>query len=184
MEDLLQIMLNRRSVRNYSGEEVPEEAVRTILKAGLIAESNKNTRPWEMIVVRDKVKLKTMANCRTKGAELLARADVAIAVFGNPEITDVWVEDCAIVLAHMHLMADAIGIGSCWVQARNRRAVNGQSTDNYLKDLLGTPKHWGAVGILALGMPAMHPSPHTEDDMDWTKVHQEMYHVVQEKKKL
>ena len=40
--DLLEVMRNRRSVRVYTGETVPEDQVEQILKAGLLSASGKN----------------------------------------------------------------------------------------------------------------------------------------------
>ena len=49
--DLLEVMSNRRSVRTYTNEAVPEEKVQKILKAGLLAASGKNLKPWEFIEI-------------------------------------------------------------------------------------------------------------------------------------
>ena len=47
--DLLEIMRRRRSIRNYSGEEIPEESLTKVLQAGLLSASGKAKRPWEFI---------------------------------------------------------------------------------------------------------------------------------------
>lgn len=52
--DLLKIMENRRSVRNYTGETIPEEKIDKILKAGLLSASGRSKKPWEFIVVKNK----------------------------------------------------------------------------------------------------------------------------------
>ena len=41
---------------------------------------------------------------------MLENAGCAILVFANPEKTDVWVEDCSIVMSNMHLMADSLDL--------------------------------------------------------------------------
>jgi len=51
---LLEIMMNRRSVRNYTGEKIPQEKLEQILQAGLLSASGRNRRPWELIVVQEK----------------------------------------------------------------------------------------------------------------------------------
>ena len=58
--------------------------------------------------------------------ELPDIAMAAIAVLGNPEAADTWIEDCSIVMANMHLEAAASGVGSCWVQGRMRTAADGR----------------------------------------------------------
>ena len=51
--DLLEIMRRRRSIRNYSGEEIPEESLTKVLQAGLYRR-RKGKTPVEFIVVRQK----------------------------------------------------------------------------------------------------------------------------------
>ena len=41
----------------------------------------------------------------------------------------------------MHLMADALGLGNCWIQGRCREAENGQSTECFCRELLGVPEN-------------------------------------------
>ena len=47
------VILNRRSVRQYKKEQVPEFMVRRILEAGRFAPSSGNYQPWKFIVIRD-----------------------------------------------------------------------------------------------------------------------------------
>ena len=47
--ELLDIMRNRRSIRKYTEEDIPEESLTKVLQAGLLAESGKAIRPWEFI---------------------------------------------------------------------------------------------------------------------------------------
>ena len=120
-EQMMETFLNRRSVRSYTGEAVPMEKLNTIIMAGLSSASSRAIRPWDLIVVRDKDKLIEMSGCRLKGSSrMLAGADAAIVVVGDEERSDVWIEDCSVVMANMHLMASALGVGSCWIQGRDR----------------------------------------------------------------
>ena len=139
--DLLEIMKNRRSVRTYTGEPVGEEKLEQILQAGLLSASGRAVRPWELIVVREKKVLKKMVASRATGAKMLEGADCAVVVLGDAEKTDVWTEDCSIVMMNMHLMADSLGVGSCWIQGRLREASDGQTTESYLRDLLEYPEN-------------------------------------------
>ena len=91
----------------YSGEPVPQELLDRIVRAGLVSASGRRRRPWELVVVRDRGTLDKLAECRDSGSAMLAGADAAIVVLGNPEVADTWVEDCSIVMANMHLEASA-----------------------------------------------------------------------------
>ena len=173
--DLLQKMLNRRSVRTYLEEPVPEEKLELVLKAGLAAPSGRNRKPWEFVVVRNRETLEQLSRCRTAGAGMLAGAGCAIVVLADPEKTDVWTEDCAIAMANMHLMADALGLGSCWIQGRLREAPGGKSTEDCVKALLKAPEGYVLEAILALGVIGEHPTPHGEEELPREKVHWESF---------
>ena len=153
-EQMLETFLNRRSVRSYTGEAVPMEKLNQIIMAGLSSASSRAARPWDLIVVRDKDKLIEMSGCRLKGSSrMLAGADVAIVVVGDEERSDVWIEDCSVVMANMHLMASALGVGSCWIQGRDREAIDGETTEDFLRRILQFPAECRLEAILSLGMP-------------------------------
>ncbi|MBQ2063810.1 MAG: nitroreductase family protein, partial [Firmicutes bacterium] len=78
MSDLLEMLLQRRSIRKYNGEPIPDEMIDQILEVGLASETSRNTRCWEFIVVRNKETLAKMAHFRLHSALMLEGADAAI----------------------------------------------------------------------------------------------------------
>jgi nitroreductase len=78
-------------------------------------------------------------------------------------------------MANMHLMADSLGLGSCWVQCRLRGAVDGRSTEEYVRDILHFPETHRLEAILALGVIDTHPAPYTPDQLRMDKVHYETF---------
>lgn len=173
--ELLEIMQNRRSVRKYTDERIADKTIEKILQAGLLSASSRAFRPWEFIVVRDREMLKKMASCRDGAANMLKEADSAIVVIADADKSDVWIEDCAIVMSNMHLMADALSVGSCWIQGRLRVAAEGGSTEDYLRSLLGFPEHLKLEAILSLGMPDRHAPAYELDSLPVEKIHREQY---------
>ncbi len=173
--NILSIFKNRRSVRQYTAEHIPQETLEQVLKAGLTSASGRNRRPWEFIVVRDKAVLEQMVNCRTGGAQMLANADCAIVVVADPNKTDVWVEDASIAMANMHLAADALGLGSCWIQGRLRDSSDGRSAEGYLRDLLHFPSDYRLEAILSLGMPQSHAPAYEDSDLPMDKIHYDKF---------
>ena len=173
--DMLQTILNRRSVRQYTDEAIPEEKLNTILYAGLAAASSKNRRPWEFVLVQDRAMLDRLCDCRPGAGNLLGKCQAAIVVCADAEAVDVWVEDCASAITQMHLMADALGVGSCWLQVRLRKAADGRDTADVVRQLLGIPGKYGVMAMLTLGMPASHPAPHTVEELLLDKIHREHF---------
>lgn len=173
--DLLEIMKHRRSVRKYTGEKIEEEKLQQILTAALLAPSGRAIRPWEFVVVRDEETLSKLSKAREHGAEMLAGADCAVVVFGDESKTDVWTEDCCNAMAHMYLMASALGVGCCWIQGRLRKTPEGILTEDYVRDLLDVPSQYRLEAIMSLGMPAETPAPYDVDKLPYEKIHSEKF---------
>jgi nitroreductase len=119
--------------------------------------------------------LSKLAKARTGAANMLTQADCAVIVIADTAKTDVWCEDSSITMAYMHLTAHSLGLGSCWIQMRCREAQNGQSSDSYLRDLLGYPDHCSAEAILSIGVPAQQKEPHELPELPNSKVHYGKY---------
>ena len=174
--NLLETMLHRRSTRTYTGDHVTKEQLDKVLAAGQSGASGKALYPWQFVVVQNRDTIALLADSRERGAgNTVALADAVIAVFGNAQKSDIWIEDCSGALSNMHLMADSLGLASCWIQGRLRLAKDGRSTDECVRELLGVPSPYHLEGMLALGVPKAHPAPHTLDDVDQSKIHWEHF---------
>lgn len=173
--DLLEVMQKRRSVRAYTDQSIPMDTLEKVIQAGLLSASSRSIRPWELLVVREKKTLDAMSQCRIGSAKMLKQASCAIVVLADEKKSDVWVEDCSIVMANMHLMANSLGIGSCWIQGRLREAPDGRSTEDYLRSLLHFPPHMRLEAVLSMGMPAEYPEPHTIESLPNEKVHWDIF---------
>lgn len=171
----LDLILNRRSVRQYTDAPIPQEKLDAILYAGLAAASSKNRRPWEFVVVTARDTLHKLSACRPGAGKLLDACSAAIVVAADAEAVDVWVEDCASAMTQMHLAASMQGVGSCWLQVRCRKADDGRDTADVVREVLGIPAKYGVMAILTLGMPAVTPPPHRIDELLTSKIHRERF---------
>lgn len=169
-------ILHRRSVRQFTDAPIPNDMLNAILYSGLAAASSKNRKPWEFIVVKDRSTLDELCNCRSGASNLLGQCQAAIVVAADSELVDVWVEDCASAITQMHLMADALGVGSCWLQVRMRKAPDGVTdTQDVVREVLGIPEKYSVMAILTLGMPASHPGAKNIADLPLHKIHWERF---------
>ena len=169
--DLLDLMLKRRSVRMYTDEEIPKEKLNRILQAGLLAPTSRNRKPCSFLIVDNKEALEKLSKSKQSSAAFLKNANKAIVVVANTLVSDTWIEDSSIALAFMHLMAAEQDIGSCWVQIHLRKSVDGSSSEDYVREILGIDDYFRIVGILALGVPKREVEPHTLDEIDRKNVH-------------
>ena len=51
--ELMREMLNRRSIRDFSSEKIPEMVIKNVLKTAMAAPSGANKQPWKFVVVKD-----------------------------------------------------------------------------------------------------------------------------------
>jgi nitroreductase len=73
MEELA-FIYRRRSVRRFTGDPVPEDHIRELVKAASFAPSGKNAQNWQFVVVPDRAKIEEIAVLvEKKNAELAAR---------------------------------------------------------------------------------------------------------------
>lgn len=165
------LLVKRHSIRQYTDEPISGEDVEKILQAALMAPSSKRTTPWEFLLVEDKEKLQELSKCRDFGTLPLANCSLAIFVMANPEITDTWVEDAAIAAVLMQLQAEDLGLGSCWVQIRNRFTKDNEPSQNFISDIISIPGEQQILCAITLGHKKEEKKPFDLEKLKWEKVH-------------
>jgi len=90
VEDRLQIIFSRRSIRKYTAEPLSENDTTSLLEAGMAAPSASNKKPWHFVTVTDRPMLQALAEQHPYG-KMLSTAAMAIAVCGDPSISTWWV---------------------------------------------------------------------------------------------
>ena len=170
MNDLHNLFVNRHSIRRYTPEQLSPEAVKLIIEAGLLAPSSKSARPWQFIVVDDKDRLEALAKCKPAGAAPIAKCVMAIVVAADCVKSDVWIEDASIAAAYMQLQAETLGLGSCWIQIRNRFTNDDLPADEYVRDIVGLPEEYPVVCILTFGHKDETRRPVDTSKLMWEKV--------------
>ena len=167
MNAKLGLIFSRRSVRKYTEKPVSDEEVRGLLEAAMAAPSANNRQPWRFVLVRDKEKLRRLAAAHPYG-KMLAGAALAIAVCGDPAISDWWVADCAAATENILLAAAGLGLGGVWLGCHGR-----DEREEQIRRELDIPSTIGVLSLIALGHPAEHKEPRTQYDP--AKVHTERW---------
>lgn len=96
MENFSELVRLRRSMRKFTDEPLTPEQVEHLLKAALMAPSSKGKHAWHFVVVDDKEMLAELSRTKTVGSDFLAGAPLAVVVVGDPQESDVWVEDASV----------------------------------------------------------------------------------------
>ncbi len=172
---ILPLLEKRRSIRRFQPKAVAKETLDQLVEAALRAPSSRNTRPWEFIVVRERPMLEKLAAAKEHGSAFLRDAAAAIVVCADPGKSDVWVEDASIAATLIQLAAESLGLGSCWVQIRERLHAAGTPARDYVAGLLGLPAALQVEAIVALGYPAEEKAPHARESLPWGQAHAERW---------
>ena len=175
MENFSELIKNRRSMRKFTDEELTQDEVVALMKAALMSPSSKRSNSWQFVVVDDKEMLKELSHCKEQASSFIADAALAIVVMADPLASDVWIEDASIASIMIQLQAEDLGLGSCWVQLRERFAVSGISSNEYVHDVLDIPLQLQALSIIAIGHKGMERKPFNEDNLQWEKIHLNKY---------
>ncbi len=150
-------IMNRKSIRRYRGDPIPEEVLTRILEAARWAPSGKNLQPWKFIVVRDKHLRQELAVASARQS-FMAEAPITIVACGFPEESYAhmgrymksWSVDVAIAVEHLMLQAQEEGLGTCWI---------GSFEEEEVKAILRIPEKVRVLALTPLGYPDERPSP-------------------------
>ena len=151
--ELMDVIRQRRSIRKYKPDPVPQEALDYVLEAARLAPSWANTQCWKFIVVTDPKVKNELAKA---GNEWTAHAPVLIAACADPSEPGTkgdqayYMLDIGIAMEHLILAASERGLGTCWI---------GWFEEDVAKRALGVPEGIRVVAFTPLGYPNEAPSP-------------------------
>lgn len=166
-----ELISRRRSTRQFTDELLTSDEVELILKAALKSPSSKNKKPWQFVVVEDKAMLQKLSECKKHGSKPITGCALAVVVLVDPFSSDVWIEDASIASLMMQLQAEDLGLGSCWIQVRERLTVADTPCDEYVRELLDIPMHLQVLSIMVFGHKAKDNTPFDDDKLQWEKIH-------------
>jgi len=118
MENVLDLIFKRRSVRIFSKKSVEKETLTKLLQAAMAAPSASNSRPWEFIAITDPETLEKLQKSLKYGKY---KAPAAIVVCANLELAQnesamrFWVQDCSAATENIHIAAAGMGLGTVWI---------------------------------------------------------------------
>jgi nitroreductase len=156
----------RRSIRKYTNQQVPDELIDKILRAGMLAPSAHDHRPWQFIVIDIKEKLLAIPRFHPY-AEMLKQAPLAIVICGDKKFEqslDYILLDCSAATENMLVAAHALGLGAVWLAVYPR-----QERISGITSLLQLPDSIVPVAMIALGYPAEQKTK--SDRFDPERIH-------------
>ncbi|MBN1981104.1 MAG: nitroreductase family protein [Chitinivibrionales bacterium] len=169
-ESFLNLLRTRRSVRRYRKIPLPPDTIETLKEALLRSPSSRDINPWRFIFVDDLLLLDKLACCKKHGSEFLAEASLGVVICGDETSSDVWIEDCSIAAIILQLACHDLGLGSCWIQVRNRMHDDSTTAQAYIQSLLGLPATLHVECIVSIGYPETNGEPREEKMLQRSKI--------------
>ncbi len=166
----LSLAQKRISIRKYKDTPVAAEKIDQLVEAVLRAPTSRGKNSWEFVVVTEPDLLAKLSSAKPHGAAFLKNAALGVVVCGNPQTSDVWIEDSAIASIYLHLAAASLDLGSCWIQIRERKHDDRQTAEMYIAQLLNLPAHLKVQSIIAIGYPGESKPEHPKNSLPYDKV--------------
>lgn len=154
MDEFIEKLKERRSIRHYKKDEVPQELIDQIIEAGLYAPSGMGSQNSIIIQVSNKELRDEISNINCKiggwkeGFDPFYGAPVILIVLAKKS-SPVGIYDGSLVMQNLMLAAHELGLGSCWIH-RAKEEFETEWGKNLLKSL-GIKEEYEGIGHLALG---------------------------------
>jgi nitroreductase len=164
----IQMILARRSIRQYTAESISEADIKTLLEAAMAAPSASNRKPWRFVVVTERGTLDALAEAHPHG-DMLFQATLCISVCGDlTEMERFWVQDCSAATENLLLAVTALGLGAVWLGVYPK-----EDRIAAVRRILGLPETITPLNLISIGHPAEEKEPRTQ--YDETRVHRERW---------
>lgn len=160
-------IFKRRSIRQYTDENITSEQLELLLRAGMAAPSAHNKQPWEFIVVNERENLNYLADNHPY-AKMLKKAPLCIIVCGNKEkqpLEGFYVQDCSAAIQNILLQAQDMGLGSVWIGLHPYEELM-----NLIRNKFNVPENVVPIAMISIGHPA-------EEKREITRYKEEMIHM-------
>ncbi len=155
-KEFIDIILSRRSIRKFTGEDIPEADVKTMLEAAMAAPSACNQQPWHFVITKRK-ETHDKINEIQPYTGMLKKAALGITVCADPELQTCpgfWQQDCSAAIENILLAVHAMGYGATWCGLYPNDDIVYK-----IRELLELPKTVFPLGVIAIGVPDEEKPP-------------------------
>ena len=164
--EAMDAILSRRSIRKYTEQPVPDDAINELLKAAMSAPSAGNQQPWQFVVINDRGILDEIPKYHPYSA-MLKEASVAILIccdVNSEKHKGYWVQDCSAATQNLLVAAQAKGLGAVWlcVYPREDRVAG-------IRKVLGLPEQIVPLSLIPVGYKGEEKPP--ANRYDASRVH-------------
>ena len=174
--DFQELLIKRRSIRNFQKKEVPIDVITEIIKETCMAPSARHSQPWKFIVITHKETIKRLSDESKKNI----LADIArfpeshlkqyetamnnerfnvywnapcLIFIAGPKTHDFLHCDCSLAAAYLMFSATDKGLGTCWI------GLGEYIRNSELRKEIGLTEDDQIIAPVILGYPKSIPEP-------------------------
>ena len=141
--DETDLIKERKSIRAYNDDEVPEYVIDDVLDCARLAPTARNIQPWLIGAVTDKKLLQELGGLSDTGP-FIADAGACFTVFCLRD-EKYFLEDGCAAVENILLAATTLGLGTCWV------AGDKKHYSRIFGNLLSIPTQFKLIALIAVG---------------------------------
>lgn len=155
MNETLQTIRNRRSIRAFSDKPVPRELIEQIVDAGIWAASGKNGQAPIVVAITNPDLVARLSDMNRRiggwkeGFDPFYGGKTVLLVLADRDAAATYVYDGALTLGNMMLAAESLGVGSIWIH-RAREEFESDEGKAILAEL-GIEGNLEGIGHCVLG---------------------------------
>ncbi len=184
--DYSELLMKRRSIRDFEKREVPEDVIREIISESCMAPSAGNRQPWKFIIINNREVIKRLSDESKKNILAAIEADPnspskqyreimkleeynvfynapCLIIIVGPRKNPLTRVDCALLASYFMFSAVQRGLGTCWIN------LGSDIRDPALLSEIGMPPDHLIVAPLILGYPKEIPAPTPRNEPDVLK---------------
>jgi len=172
---VLNILRQRRSVRVFRSQPVEAEKIEALIEGLLRSPTSRNLQPCTFVIIQERPLLDQLINAKPHGTTFFSTAPLAVVIAADPDLSDVWIEDAAVAATLVQLVAEDLGLKSCWAQLRARQHNDAISASDYVRSLVGLPEGMAVPMVIAIGYPDEKKAGHPTSALRTEKIHMERF---------
>lgn len=153
MNEVIKVLKERRSIRKFKKDNIPDDILNEILECGKYAPNGKSKQSAKIVVVKNRKLIEEIAKVNGSfvnkaGLNPFYEAPVLVIVFALKNVST-YIQDGSAVIMNILNAAYSLGVDSCWVH-RAKETFETDFGKNLMKEW-GLSEDYKGIGNVVLG---------------------------------
>jgi nitroreductase len=163
---VIEPIMVRRSIREYSDEPVLEGAIEDLIRAAKFAPSAMGNKAIEAIVIKKQSVKDDLQKVLEQ--DFIGKAPVLLLFVSDTDKSIFSDFDLAIASGFAMVQASSLGLGTVWKNV-------GLDKKKSVRKIIGIPENFNFINIIPVGYPLNDLADHSDDEIDFKKIHQDVW---------